>query len=220
MRDAGRSLARARESDNLDAIRRVWGQQRAVQPCLLRRVGQMVIDSSMPRQGCSAYSVTSRSGVAYNADWISQIPSYTGFERAVATNESGRRHIVKDPFFKRDESYDLLATHVLYDFLMSQNAIERARALAARCRRVPHEPSVVETILSAITATQNRHGYIMGRIAVSHIGFACLWWFGAGTGQAQLLQLLDAWPEPDRSDLLWFLRSEDIGITSTVNNVT
>jgi hypothetical protein len=110
----------------------------------------------------------------------------------------------------RDDEYNHLSVDALEEKLESQSIIVRARAIAALARYAAREESLVGHVLAALTLPQNLEGKITGTVSVSHIGFACLWAFGPQSARRSLQLLLDAWPEPDRSDLLWFLKAQGI----------
>jgi hypothetical protein len=49
-----------------------------------------------------------------------------------------------------------------------------------------------------------------GTISVAHVAVGCLFRVGSGHAAGLAKDLLAHWPEPDRSDLLWYLKSEDL----------
>jgi len=115
-----------------------------------------------------------------------------------------------EDIFTRDDEYDHLLVDMIEDKLRNQPVIVRARAIAALARYTAREESLVDHVLAALTLLQNLEDKIVGTISVSYIGFACLWAFGPQTARTALQSLLDAWSEPDRSDLLWFLETQGI----------
>ena len=49
---------------------------------------------------------------------------------------------------------------------------------------------------------------LMGMISVAHVAIGCLYQTGTTPALGAATELLATWPEPDRSDLVWYLRSE------------
>ena len=96
------------------------------------------------------------------------------------------------------------------------------------CRLVVHHSSVVranaaahlivfaddkdaaEGILKLMSINPDNRVHLMGTISVAHVAVACLLRMGTRSGTATANELVQAWPEPDRSDLIWYLRSEEI----------
>jgi hypothetical protein len=122
---------------------------------------------------------------------------------------------MKDEALSSDKEYDQLPTTELLELLRNKSKLSKGRALAALARRTRNDVSLVREVISAISDPANQETRIMGTISVSHIGVACLLEFGSSRTKELVKQLLEHWPEPDRSDLLWFLKSESISIDET-----
>lgn len=123
---------------------------------------------------------------------------------------------MRDDVFRRDEEYDTLPTPNLLEQLQGKNIINRARSLAALARRARQDRSLAGAVITAILDSDNKLKRLMGTISISHIGFGCLWEYGSVEDRAILHELLAQWPEPDRSDLLWFLKSQSIDSSSEI----
>ena len=120
---------------------------------------------------------------------------------------------MRDEILVRDKEFDRLSTKSLLKLLHSNSRLNRARALSALARRSSQEEAIIGQVLNGITELKNRETRLLGStISVSHIGFATLWEFGLPSAREALLRLLQDWPEPDRTDLLWFLKSQSISI--------
>ena len=117
---------------------------------------------------------------------------------------------MRDDIFRQDDQYDQMSTPDLLKRLQEKNILSRTRSLAALARRVTQDRGVVEQVVKAISDPENMHKRLMGTISISHIGFACLWENGSTADRVLLYDLLNKWPEPDRTDLLWFLESQSI----------
>jgi hypothetical protein len=127
------------------------------------------------------------------------------------------RRAMKDPIFKADEPYDALSTQQLRQLLNKGTKPERARAMGAFARRASMDATLRDEALAAISDQTNRTLRVMGAISIAHIGVACLFYLGSADLPAQLCALIAQWPEPDRGDLLWFLRSQGIDLAMAAN---
>lgn len=119
---------------------------------------------------------------------------------------------MKDDIFAQDPAYDMKPTEELLVLVERAGLLPRTRALAALARRTPDDERLIDVVIRSITDSTNMGARIFGTISVSHVGFACLWEYGPAVAKLELRSLLAKWPEPDRSDLLWFLKSQDIAI--------
>ena len=108
-----------------------------------------------------------------------------------------------------DDVYDGLATDRLRELLESGTTPERARATGALARRAARDDSLRPEVLEVLMGPDLRGMRLMG-ISIAHIGVACLYGAAPTALKSEVKALVDAWPEPDRSDLLWFLRSQGL----------
>jgi len=126
---------------------------------------------------------------------------------------------MKDEILSFDKEYDELSTAQLLKLLSSESKLSKGRALAALARRTKEDESLVNETVAAISDPANKETRIMGTISVSHIGVACLLDFGSSKTKELIKHLLKQWPEPDRSDLLWFLKSQSISIDEDTSSI-
>jgi hypothetical protein len=100
---------------------------------------------------------------------------------------------------------EVLATLKTGAPIVVANALERIR----RDEVVPHQ-AAIEAIEAAVK--DPRYAIrIMGTTSLAHLAVATLFRLG-DEARERGRALLETWAEPDRSDLLWFLRSEGIEI--------
>ncbi len=83
----------------------------------------------------------------------------------------------------------------------------RVNAIDAVARRALQDAALVDDLQRAATAPQNS-ARLMGTVAVSHVAVAALLRVGTPQASEVARQLMAKWPESDREDLLWYLRSE------------
>jgi hypothetical protein len=119
-----------------------------------------------------------------------------------------------DLIFNADAPYDAFPTERLRELLAKGTKPERARAMGALARRAGHDRAVWDECLAAIENPIHRGLRLMGSISIAHIGVACSWSVAPQELRERLRALIDRWPEPDRGDLLWFLRSQDLMLDS------
>ena len=93
--------------------------------------------------------------------------------------------------------------------VLHPSPVVRANALMHLITHADHTDSVESNLKLAVMNPDNRY-ILMGTISVAHVAVACLLRMGTQSGTATANELLQAWPEPDRSDLIWNLRSEEI----------
>lgn len=103
----------------------------------------------------------------------------------------------------------LLAFKETCGLVLHPSPVVRANALMHLIAHVDHTNSV-EGILKLAAINPDNRVPLMGTISVAHVAVACLLRLGTHSATATANELLQAWPEPDRSDLIWYLRSEEI----------
>jgi hypothetical protein len=117
---------------------------------------------------------------------------------------------VREDIFVADLSVDARTSDQLRETVGTGNAAERARAMGALARRAACEPALLDEVIALISNVELRQLRYMGTVSVAHIGVACLAIAGSQEVCERLAGVLREWPEPDRSDLLWFLKSQEI----------
>jgi hypothetical protein len=107
---------------------------------------------------------------------------------------------------KRLKSGDLPLAEVL-SLLHFRSPIVRANALDALAAQAKSNDNVVGEVVAAATDPANKVP-LMGTISVAHVAVACLLRAGSPKADQAAKALLETWPEPDRTDLIWYLESE------------
>lgn len=108
------------------------------------------------------------------------------------------------------EKFDQFPTTNLLELAITGSAFYRAHALSALARRSIQDEILLDQIVQGITDSKNIQARVMGTISVSHIVIASLLQTNQPKAKEKVKNLLETWPESDRSDLLWFLKSEGI----------
>jgi hypothetical protein len=105
-----------------------------------------------------------------------------------------------------------LSAEALQEKLQSSGIIERVNAIAVLARKYGYDPTVSEILLQAIQDPINKGARTMGPTSVAHFGVAYLLKFGTAHARQQIKRLIESWEEPDRSDLIWFIRSQELDL--------
>lgn len=95
----------------------------------------------------------------------------------------------------------------IQELLHHPAAVVRVNALNALVPQARSDDRLVENMVAAAEDPLNDIR-LMGTISVRHHAVACLYRVGNLTASRWAANLLATWPEPDRSDLVWYLRSE------------
>ena len=85
---------------------------------------------------------------------------------------------------------------------------ERALALAELAQLSLAQPRLVKTVARLAATPENRNARLMGTISVAHYGLTELLRANPSVAAGAILPLLADWPEPDRSDFFWYVKSE------------
>ncbi len=94
--------------------------------------------------------------------------------------------------------------------LHGNSAIIRCQAIEAMAGKIASNPEILHEVVDAIVDPINSTR-LMGAISVAHVGLKNL--FGSSqAAKENAKQLLANWPEAERDDLLWFLKSERVAI--------
>lgn len=97
----------------------------------------------------------------------------------------------------------------LRHLLHTAGAIVRANALIALTEYAKDDEDLLADFVAAAKEPQNAVR-LMGTTSVQHVAVASLLEVGTTAACASATALLDGWPEPDRSDLVWYLKSEGL----------
>jgi hypothetical protein len=117
---------------------------------------------------------------------------------------------VREEIFVVDPPVDAHTTGQLREAIQSGNVAERARAMGAVARRAAREAALLDEVIALLSDPMLRQLRYMGTVSIAHIGVACLAIAGSQEVRERLARLLSGWPEPDRNDLVWFLKSQEI----------
>lgn len=124
----------------------------------------------------------------------------------------GSSSVAREDIYVHDPQFDGYSTEELRRQLDVGGKPNRARAIGALARRAARDESLHDEIFAKLADPTIRAQRFMGTISLAHIAMACLWIAATPPVIARARQLLETWPEPDRSDLLWFLRTQDIAV--------
>ena len=113
-----------------------------------------------------------------------------------------------EKFLIQDSVFDALPTEQLQQLCEKSSLDNKTRACAALARRVQQQPDLLPYLLTMIRSPANRQIRVMGTISLAHVGFASLWFKSTDSIKQIMQEVLSEWPEPDRSDLVWFLQSQ------------
>ncbi|MBY0395733.1 MAG: hypothetical protein K2X91_04580 [Thermoleophilia bacterium] len=109
---------------------------------------------------------------------------------------------------RRLRSGDATAAEIV-SALADPSIVVRANALEALTPHARLDPALLDRLAEAATSPENATR-LMGTISVAHVAVAALLRVGTPGAEAAARRLLEDWPEPDRSDLLWYLSTEGL----------
>lgn len=118
-----------------------------------------------------------------------------------------------ESFFESDPDFDAKTIAQLVDIVEHGYTPNRARAISALGRKGSKDPSVQEKVLELVSSPVLRGARFMGTISLAHIGVLSIIAGHGGMIPSVVATLYTDWPEPDRSDLVWFLRSQEVDVT-------
>ena len=84
----------------------------------------------------------------------------------------------------------------------------RALAFTELARLSLSQPRLVKTVANLAATPENRNARLLGTISVAHYGLTELLRANPAAASSIILPLLADWPEPDRSDFFWYVKSE------------
>lgn len=93
--------------------------------------------------------------------------------------------------------------------LSARPPLVRVNALNALVGHARRDAMLLDEFRMAATSTRNQLR-LMGTISVAHVAVGCLLRAGDNEAAGIARGLIEAWPEPDRTDLLWYLKSEGL----------
>jgi hypothetical protein len=95
--------------------------------------------------------------------------------------------------------------------LHHQSPLVRANAIEALIRPARHDKGLLEELIAAASDPVNKVP-LMGTISVAHVAVGYLLRVGTAEAVEAATVLLKQWPQPDRTDLTWYLKSEGLEI--------
>jgi len=90
-----------------------------------------------------------------------------------------------------------------------QSPVIRVNALEALAAQAEPHSGVVAELIAAAGDPVNK-SRLMGTVSVAHVAVACLLRFATSEAVEAANALLNTWAEPDRTDLIWYLKSEGL----------
>jgi hypothetical protein len=93
--------------------------------------------------------------------------------------------------------------------LHASSIVVRANALEALVPHAKSDHSLLTDLTTAISDPKNQ-ARLMGTITLAHLAIASLFRVGSEKATEIANELIDTWPETDRSDLEWYLKSEGL----------
>jgi len=107
-----------------------------------------------------------------------------------------------------DEKFLKMSDRELLKKLSKNNILfERGRALLQLARRSGSDEQNLEFVIAQIQDIDNINARTVGLVSIAHLGVAGLLEANTLLTVNAVKKLLEEWQEPDRSDLLWFLKS-------------
>ena len=90
-------------------------------------------------------------------------------------------------------------------------AIVRVNAIVALISHAKNDRGSLKELIAAASNAENSV-CLMGTISVAHVAVSCLLRVDTEEAVEAAKALLSNWPEPDRTDLTWYLKSEGLAI--------
>jgi hypothetical protein len=103
-----------------------------------------------------------------------------------------------------------LPTPDVLKLLNDSSLVKRVHSIATLLKRLNQDPSLLEIVKQSILNSENMSSRLMGTISVSHLGIAELFRIGSVDTTSTAWQIINSLEEPNRSDLIWYLKSENL----------
>lgn len=114
---------------------------------------------------------------------------------------------MKNNNFFNDLEFQILSNEKLIHLLDSLSFFDRGRAITELARRSGQQVELLDLVVERILNYNNMKARTVGLVSVSHLGMAGLVEANTSLTLKIVKELIEKWPEPDRSDLLDFLES-------------
>jgi len=99
----------------------------------------------------------------------------------------------------------------LTDCIRRGGLLVRTNALEALVIHAQKKEDLIDELVAAASDPINQTR-LMGTVSVAHVAIACLLRVGTSKSFEKARALIQSWPEPDRTDLIWYLRSENLPV--------
>jgi hypothetical protein len=117
-----------------------------------------------------------------------------------------------EDIFLSDPEFDSRTSEELVGIIERTEKGNIARAIGALARRSSFDSLLEERVITLLQHPNVRGDRFMGTISMAHIGVLAMIAGKGGVIPRSVFALYTVWPEPDRSDLLWFLRSQGVDV--------
>ena len=104
-----------------------------------------------------------------------------------------------------------LPTGDVRDLLHHQSPLVRANALEALVAPARYDEAVLDQLIAAASDPVNK-APLMGTTSVAHVAVRCILSVGTDMALEAARALVNAWLEPNRGDLIWYLNSEGLEV--------
>ena len=104
-----------------------------------------------------------------------------------------------------------VATAEIRELLYHRSPLVRAAAVRAIGAAARNDERLVDELIAAATAPINGVP-LLGTISVAHVAVGCLPQIGTATALKAAKALVMKWPEPDRTDLILYLKLKGLEI--------
>jgi hypothetical protein len=112
--------------------------------------------------------------------------------------------------FLQDEEFEGLETLQLMEILKNGLLFQRGRALFELARRSGKEEKLIEMIVGQIVDEKNQQSRTVGIASISFLGIAGLLTANTSNTREVARKLINDWSEPDRTNLLEFIKSASL----------
>jgi hypothetical protein len=94
-------------------------------------------------------------------------------------------------------------------YLQHNAALVRVNAIEAAARLAKENERLIAMVANEAQKPQNAVR-LLGTATVGHVAVGCLLRIGSPQASEAAMQLVDGWPENERDDLIWYLKSEGL----------
>jgi hypothetical protein len=109
-----------------------------------------------------------------------------------------------------DAQFEQMSTQNLIRLLESPSTLYQANAIEELAKRLAEDLTLTEKLFQVIIEPKNQKNRVVGTVSVAHIAIGNLLEYGDIQTEKRIQVLLQDWPEPDRTDLQWYLEGKGI----------